>query len=274
MTLAKNRYRISPVVAKRAILLLALSVIPFTLIHETGHIIGCVAGGYNFKLNLGLMSFTVFCEGLPSNILFYYGFGGGLAAIVSGALAISFRKHKAVLISMLTVAIGQLVTAGVEAFLHNFYVDNFWTPVLSYLVFLPLLVRFGKMTLGMEIKSATIPCPNFLKSTRLMVVLIGVIAFLVIFVDTVTTYYFLSHYKYGVLAEDNLLARMLISSTGFALILGIKTLGVGAMTFVSYTVSKVKRYVPLVNVGLLAILLFYTYVAGNNLQLVLKLLLR
>ncbi len=52
----------------------------------------------------------------------------------------------------------------------------------------------------------------------------------------------------------------------------IKTLGVSAMTFVSYTVSKVKRFLPLVNIGLLSILLIYTVVSVNNIHLVLRLL--
>jgi len=58
------------------------------------------------------------------------------------------------------------------------------------------------------------------------------------------------------------------------LILGIKTLAIGAIMFVALSVARVQRYMPLVNVGLIAILLVYTYVASNNLYLVLKLLLR
>ncbi len=272
MTLTQNRYRISSVVAKRSILLLVLSVVPITIVHESGHFLFCEVQGYQAKITLEPLAMKTFCNGLPANLFLYYFMGGGLACIIATALAVSFRKHKAILIACLTVAVGQFVTAIVETFLHDFYVEQFWVPVLSYLVFLPLLVKIGKNTYNTEYKP--VPIPKFLKSTRLMIALIGVIAFLVIFVDTVTTAYFLSHYKYGVLAEDNLLARMLISSTGFALILGIKTLGVSAMTFVSYLVSRVKRYLPLVNIGLAVVLLVFIYVASNNLYLVLKLLLR
>ncbi len=253
MTLTQNRYRISPVVAKRAILLLVLSVVPIPLIHEFGHWSASELQGVPAKIIIDLPAMKTIASSIPANTFLYYFMGGGLACLVASVIAFSFRRHKSILIAMSTVAISQFVTSIVETFLHDFYVDQFWVPVLSYMVFIPLLVKLGKNTYNMEVKSVTIPYPKFLKSVRLMIVSIAIIAILVIDVDTLSTPYFISHYKYGILAEDNLLARMLISSSGFALILGIKTLGVSAMTFVSYTVSKVKRFLPLVNLGLLSI---------------------
>ncbi len=272
MTIAKNKYAISSLLFRRAILLLFVAIIPIGIIHEIGHWSASELQGVHAKIIIDLPAMKTIASSIPSNALFYYWFGGGLAAIVSGVIALVFRARKSVVIPMLTVMISQLVTSLVETFMHGFYVDQFWVPVLSYMLFIPLLAMFGRDTLGIEYKP--IPIPKFLKSTRLMIALIGVIAFLVIFMDTITTSYFLSHYKYGIEAEDNLLARLLLTSTGWIVILGLKILGVSAMAFVCYSMSKVQKYMPLVNVGLIAILLVYSYVASNNVYLVLKLLLR
>ncbi len=96
---------------------------------------------------------------------------------------------------------------------------------------------------------------------------------LVIFVDTWTTAYFIHYYKLGIDAEDNIIARIMLSQSGWYLIIGIKALGVSAEVFVAYSLHRTK-YLPKVNVGLAVITSIFIYAADNNLTLVLKLLLR
>ena len=132
--------------AYKSVILLLVFFLPFTAVHELGHAVMCSSGKYDIKI---FPTGETYCYGEIENPSLYRFFGGALACLVSLVIAISFRKNPFVLISFLSLAIGNGFNAIIETIQYQSYIGNSfaWTVTMAasnYLTFFGLLFVFGK----------------------------------------------------------------------------------------------------------------------------------
>lgn len=116
----KPLLRIDKRQATLSLLFLIGLVLPFTYVHEFGHVLVCWYSGVEvIKVSLGETT----CAFDSENTL-YYAFGGIFAAgVLAAPLAMKrIRHNKALVVVLLTLSIYNLYNAGIETFNHGTYV--------------------------------------------------------------------------------------------------------------------------------------------------------
>lgn len=139
--------RKEPILDKKAgyvsIIILAVFFFPLTFVHEFGHVVVCAAEGYSYQMQVGITAAKVHCDGTPSNLIFYWAFGGIFAALAALSPLIAWKwaiQNKGILIGSFTIATGHGVNGVVEAFVHEWYVMN--VPFATVLVVISTLLAF------------------------------------------------------------------------------------------------------------------------------------
>ena len=132
--------------AYKSVILLLVFFVPFTALHEFGHVLFCSSGNYEVSI---FPSGTTLCYGAIENSNFYHASGGILAGIAATILALSLRKHDFVLIAFLSFGIANGFNAIIETIQYRSYIGNsfVWTVSMAasnYLTFFGLLFVFGK----------------------------------------------------------------------------------------------------------------------------------
>jgi len=112
----------------KSFIILFILVIPFNLIHETGHALPCYFEGKEFKMNVGIFGSSLNCLGDVENKTLFRASGGLLAFLVSMSPYIILRKtidkYPFISIVLLSMAVGQLVNMAIETILYNDYITN------------------------------------------------------------------------------------------------------------------------------------------------------
>ena len=133
---------------KSAVLLLIL-FIPFTAIHEFGHVLFCSSGNYQVSI---FPNGTTLCFGTIQNPTLYHAFGGVLASLVALVIAVLFRRFDFVLITFLSFGIAHGFNAIIETIQYQSYIQNsnIWTLLMAasnHMTFFGLLFIFGKRSI-------------------------------------------------------------------------------------------------------------------------------
>jgi hypothetical protein len=123
----------------------------FSYLHEAGHALVCIADGNEAEINVSLFTGgTTLCHGNVSNLFAYKISGGLLAGIVGTTVGIALFKWKIPFIALVTIGIGHLVNAGIEAFADSYFTNGGeWGLVLGFVefvTFFSLLIIFDRKT--------------------------------------------------------------------------------------------------------------------------------
>lgn len=119
----------------KSFLLLFILVIPFQIIHETGHAIPCYFEGKEFKMNISILGSSLNCLGDVENKSLFRASGGLLALLVSFIPYVILRKqltnYPFISIVLLSMALAQLANMGIETILYNDYISNGLVSMIS-----------------------------------------------------------------------------------------------------------------------------------------------
>ena len=116
-----------------ALFFLIISVIPFTIIHEIGHSLVCLADGHEFHIDIQIFtSSSMICKGEISHEPLFNAAGGVLATVVAIVVFV-FLKRGFIVIPMASIAISHMLNAIVEAGFYKSYVSaDFWPAVFLF----------------------------------------------------------------------------------------------------------------------------------------------
>ena len=117
-----------------ALFFLIISVIPFTIIHEVGHSLACLADGNEFQIEIEIFApSSMVCIGEILHLTLFNAAGGMLASMVAVAVIVLVRHHF-IVIPMASIAISHMLNAIVEAGFYKSYVSaDFWPAVFLFI---------------------------------------------------------------------------------------------------------------------------------------------
>ncbi len=139
----------SNIFAKSTILMILL-VIPFNVVHETGHAIVCSAEGKEFEMNILVDGSRLFCIGTMENQFLFYLFGGLFAGIIAFIPLLSkLRNYKWIVIPCMSFGVGHIINAVIESVFTKWYLEETTGPTVilgfiafsSYMIF---TIMFGR----------------------------------------------------------------------------------------------------------------------------------
>ena len=139
-------------------LLVFFALLPvFSYLHEAGHALVCIADGNEAEISVDIFNGgTTLCHGDVSNLFAYKVSGGLLAGIVGTTVGIALFRWKIPFIALVTIGIGHLVNAGIEAFADSYFTNGGeWGLVLGFVefvTFFSLLIIFDRKTVGRGMK--------------------------------------------------------------------------------------------------------------------------
>ncbi len=124
--------------------------IPFSIIHEVGHLIPCWLNGYEGTLSIGIITSQAICYDMVTNSV-VFSFAGGFLASISAILILTINninRHPALVIALSSFSIAHFFNACIEAFANEWYMNSeFAVPVVSFgsfLIFCVMLLSFGR----------------------------------------------------------------------------------------------------------------------------------
>ena len=125
----------------------------FSYLHEVGHALVCIADGNEPEISVDIFNGgTTLCHGDVSNLFAYKISGGLLAGIVGTTVGIALFRWKIPFIALVTIGIGHLVNAGIEAFADSYFTHgNEWGLVMGFVefvTFFSLLIIFDRKTVN------------------------------------------------------------------------------------------------------------------------------
>jgi len=162
----------------------------FSYIHEAGHALVCIADGNKAEISVDILSGGLtLCHGEVSNLFAYKISGGLLAGIIGTAIGLAlfvrkpFGRHslesssytlwetdgkveriesrkqqyldiiwKAPFIALITIGIGHLVNAAIEAFADSYFTHGtewgFFLGLVEFVTFITLLLIFDRKTVS------------------------------------------------------------------------------------------------------------------------------
>lgn len=125
------------------IITLGVLFFPAGLIHELGHIIICVASGFNYTFSVGGSAFIVHCSDFPQPIQVYWAMGGIFGMIFSLVPVASkwVRENKGVFIGVVVTGFDHMQKAIFETTTHFSYLSN--TGLLVLVAVLDLVLMCG-----------------------------------------------------------------------------------------------------------------------------------
>ena len=135
-------------------LIMFFALLPvFSYLHEAGHGLVCIADGNEAEISVDIFNGgTTLCHGDVSNLFAYKISGGLLAGIVGTTVGIALFRWKIPFIALVTIGIGHLVNAGIEAFADSYFTHgNEWGLVMGFVefvTFFSLLIIFDRKTVN------------------------------------------------------------------------------------------------------------------------------
>lgn len=138
---------------QRSVLLYIVLLVPFTVLHEMGHILVCVASGFHYSLWIDGTGGHTICSGMPSNSVLYGAMGGifgllGSIAVISWWAVTKKTYQSAPLIVGLAYAVDQLAKVILEGFFTSVYTSgaaDLSLTVLQLGSWIGLMIYFAKV---------------------------------------------------------------------------------------------------------------------------------
>ena len=121
----------------------------FSYLHEGGHALVCIADGNEAEISVDIINGgTTLCHGDVSNLFAYKISGGLLAGIIGTTAGIALFRWKIPFIAVITIGVGHLINAGIEAVADSYYTHGGeWSAfmgLVEVVIFLTLLIIFDR----------------------------------------------------------------------------------------------------------------------------------
>ena len=116
-----------------ALFFVIVLIVPFTVIHEIGHSLVCLADGHEFHIYIEIFtSSSMICKGKISHLTLFNAAGGVLAAVVA-IVVILLLRCGFITIAMGSIAISHAMNAIIEAGFHESYMSaDFWPAIFLF----------------------------------------------------------------------------------------------------------------------------------------------
>jgi hypothetical protein len=140
-------------VIRWSVVLYIVLLVPFTLLHEAGHVLVCSASGFDYSLWIDGTGGHTVCSGRPSNSVLYGAMGGmfgllGSMAMIGCWAATKRTRQSAVLIVGLAYAVDQSAKLILEGFFTSVYASgatDLFLTVLQLASWIGLMIYFAKV---------------------------------------------------------------------------------------------------------------------------------
>ena len=129
----------------------------FSYLHEAGHALVCIVDGNEAEISVDIFNGgTTLCHGDVSNLFAYKISGGLLAGIIGTTIGIALFRWKIPFIALVTIGIGHLVNAGIEAFADSYFTNggewSLFLGFVEFVTFFSLLIIFDRKTVSRGMK--------------------------------------------------------------------------------------------------------------------------